>query len=39
MDFVSEILALVEKILAYFGEVDAAGVLDIIKEFFAGFAA
>lgn len=39
MDFIAEILALVEKILAYFGEVDAAGVLEMIKEFFAGFAA
>ncbi len=39
MDFVSEILAMVEEILAYFGEFDAAGVLEIIKEFFAGFAA
>ncbi len=35
MDFVSQILGLVETLLAYFGEFEAAGVLDIIEGFFA----
>ena len=39
MDFVSQILAMVEELLAYLGEFDAAGIIDIIKEFFANFAA
>lgn len=39
MDFVAEILAMVEQLLAFLGEGEAAGILEIIKEFFAGFAA
>ena len=39
MDFVAQILAMVEEILAYLGEFEAAGILDIIENFFAGFAA
>lgn len=39
MDFVAQILAMVEELLAYLGEFDAAGIIEIIKEFFAGFAA
>lgn len=38
MDFVSQILAMVEELLAYLSEFDA-GIIDIIKEFFANFAA
>ncbi len=33
--FVEKILALVEQILAYFNEVDAAAVVEMVKEFFA----
>lgn len=36
---VTQILALVEQILAYFNEIDAAAVIDMIKEFFAGLGA
>ncbi len=32
---VEKILALVEQILAYFNEVDAAAVVDMVKEFIA----
>ena len=39
MDFIAEILAMVEKILAFLGEGEAAGILEIIKEFFASFVA
>jgi hypothetical protein len=39
MDFVAQILAMVEELLAFLGEFEAAGILDIIKEFFANFAA
>ncbi len=39
MDFVAQILAMVEELLAYLGEFEAAGILDIIENFFAGFAA
>lgn len=33
---VTQILALVEQILAYFSETDAAAVVDMVKEFLAG---
>ncbi|MGN1480143.1 MAG: hypothetical protein ACI4XH_10265 [Acutalibacteraceae bacterium] len=36
---VTQILALVEQILAYFNEIDAAAVIDMIKEFIAGLGA
>ena len=36
---VTQILALVEQILSYFKEVDAAAVIDMIKEFIAGLGA
>ena len=36
---VSQILALVEQILAYFNEIDAAAVIDMIKEFLTGLGA
>lgn len=36
MDFVAEILAMVEKILAFVNESEAAGIIEIIKNFFAG---
>ena len=36
MDFVAEILAMVEKILAFVNEPEAAGILEIMKNFFAG---
>ncbi len=43
MDFVTQILAMVEQILAYFNEGEAAGVIEIIKEslasLFASFGA
>ena len=39
MDFVAQILAMVEELLAYLGEFEAAGILDIIENFFAGFMA
>ena len=39
MDFVAQILAMVEELLAFLGEFEAAGILEIIKEFFANFAA
>lgn len=32
MEFFTEILAMVEKILAYFNEAEAAGVIEIIKN-------
>ncbi len=32
MDFVNEILAMVEQILAYFQEADAAAVVEIVKN-------
>lgn len=35
-NIVSEILAMVEKILAFTQEGEAAGILEIIKNFFAG---
>ena len=38
MDFVAQILAFVEELLAYLGEFDAAGIIDIIENFFASFA-
>lgn len=34
-----QILALVEQILSYFREVDAAAVIEMIRGFFAGFGA
>lgn len=39
MDFVAQILAMVEELLAFLGEFEAAGILDIIENFFANFAA
>ncbi len=39
MDFVAQILAMVEELLAFLGEFDAAGIIDIIENFFANFAA
>ncbi len=39
MDFVAQILAFVEELLAYLGEFDAAGIIDVIENFFANFAA
>lgn len=36
---VTQILALVEQILAYFNEIDAAAVIDMIKEFLTGLGA
>ncbi len=39
MEFVQQILAMVEELLAYLGEFDAAGIIDIIEGFFANFAA
>ena len=36
---VTQILALVEQILAYFNEIDAAAVIDMIKELIAGLGA
>ena len=36
---VTQILALVEQILAYFNEIEAAAVIDMIKEFIAGLGA
>lgn len=39
MDFVAQILAMVEELLSFLGEFEAAGILEIIKEFFANFAA
>ncbi len=39
MDFIAQILAMVEQILAFLGEGEAAGILEIIKEFFASFVA
>ena len=39
MDFIAQILAMVEELLAYLGEFDAAGIVDIIENFVANFAA
>lgn len=39
MDFVAQILAMVEELLSYLGEFDAAGIIDVIEGFFANFAA
>ena len=39
MDFVAQILAMVEELLAFLGEGEAAGILEIIKNFFTNFAA
>ncbi|MGN1169579.1 MAG: hypothetical protein ACI4RB_05610 [Acutalibacteraceae bacterium] len=36
---ITQILTLVEQILSYFKEVDAAAVIDMIKEFIAGLGA
>lgn len=35
-NIISEILAMVEKILAFVQEGEAAGIVDIIKNFFVG---
>lgn len=35
-NFVNEILGMVQKILAYFNEIDGANVVAIIKDAFAG---
>ncbi len=32
MEFVTEILAMVEKILAYVNEAEAAGIVEIVKN-------
>lgn len=37
MAFVAQILDMVEKILAYVNEAEAAGIIEIIKGFFANF--
>ena len=34
--FLQQVLALVEQILTYFKELDAAGIIEMIKNFFAG---
>lgn len=39
MEFIAQILAMVEELLAFLGEFDAAGIIDIIENFFANFAA
>lgn len=39
MDFVAQILAMVEELLAFLGEFEAAGIIDIIENFFASFLA
>lgn len=39
MDFVAQILAMVEELLAFLGEVEAAGIIDIIENFFASLVA
>ena len=36
MEIITEILAMVEKILAFTHEGEAAGIVDIIKNFFVG---
>ncbi len=37
MDFIAQILAMVEEILAFVNEGEAAGIVEIIKDFFANF--
>ena len=37
MDFITQILAMVEEILAYVHEGEAAGIIEIIKNAFAQF--
>ena len=37
MDFVAQILAFVEELLAYLGEFDAAGIIDVKKLITAEF--
>lgn len=39
MEFIAQILAMVEELLAFLGEFDAAGIIDIIENFFASFVA
>ncbi len=39
MELVTQILAMVEKLLAFLGEFDAAGIIDIVENFFAGLIA
>ena len=34
--FLQQVLALVEQILNYFKELDAAAIIEMIKNFFAG---
>ena len=34
--FLQQVLALVEQILTYFKELDAAAIIEMIKNFFAG---
>ncbi len=36
MEIINQILAMVEELLTYLGEFDAAGIIDIIENFFAG---
>jgi len=37
MDFIAQILAMVEQILTFVNESEAAGIIDIIENFFANF--
>lgn len=37
MEFIAQILDMVKEILAYVNEPEAAGIIDIIKGFFANF--
>ncbi len=39
MEFVTEILAMVEEILKFVNEGEAAGIIEIIKEAFAALSA
>ncbi len=39
MEFLNQILAFVEQLLAYLGEIDAAGIIETIENFFAGLVA
>ncbi len=39
MEIFNEILAFVEKLLAYLGEIDVAGIVAQVEEFIAGLMA
>ncbi len=39
MEIINQILAMVEELLAFLGEFDAAGIIDTIENFFAGLIA